>query len=212
MMKNKRAWRHGMLALLASLSLMQGNAHALPAEQDVVVDRAGKAVRDSQGDCVYTQWPSSPDNPCRMMQAPPAMAMIPAPPPPVQEPIRRPYVQRTSVHFPHDQSYLTGHAEQELQRFAIANQGHDVRKLEIYGHADRTGTYSYNDRLSYKRAQTVARYLQQRGLQAGQHNLSAYGERRPIAQCSGLHGQRLIDCLEVDRRVDVVVTGYRVSY
>jgi OOP family OmpA-OmpF porin len=199
------------LGLAAGILTFAAQAEAAPY-QDIVTDRHGKPVKDYQGDCVYTNWQQSSPTACDRPLPPAAVPMaapIPAPPIP---PVARQYMDRTTVHFEFDQARLTPYGQQALQRFAIANQGSDIRRLEVRGHADRIGTVPYNERLSSRRAQTVAGYLGTQGIRPHEVATSAYGERYPVANCRALRGEQLIRCLEADRRVEVIVTGYRVSY
>lgn len=53
--------------------------------------------------------------------------------------------------------------------------------IQVNGYTDSTGSAASNLKLSQKRAQAVADYLQQQGVDQDQINVLAYGERRPVA-------------------------------
>jgi len=80
------------------------------------------------------------------------------------------------------------------------------------GFADPIGTAKYNLGLSERRAASVKRYLVSKGIPAGRIKTEGRGKTEEYAslkKCSGLHKQRLIACLQPDRRVEVTVTAER---
>ena len=84
-----------------------------------------------------------------------------------------------------------------------------VNQIASVGHTDRLGSDSYNQGLSERRAQTVADYLQQRGVQAP-FVVRGMGETQPVVECSqDLKGQALKDCLQPNRRVELEIQGVR---
>ena len=52
-------------------------------------------------------------------------------------------------------------------------------RIEVAGHADRSGTPQYNQRLSQRRADAVRAYLSGRGIPDGVIATEAFGESRP---------------------------------
>lgn len=82
----------------------------------------------------------------------------------------------------------------------------DVQAI-ITGHTDYLGDDMYNLNLSQLRAQTVRQYLISKGVDASLMIASGAGEGSPVQQCAtNLSHQALIDCLQPNRRVEVVVT------
>ena len=80
------------------------------------------------------------------------------------------------------------------------------------GHTDRLGSKAYNDKLSLRRAQAVQSYLvQMGGIPANHITAIGVGSSRPETapnECKGSKAtQALINCLRVDRRVEVDVAG-----
>ena len=53
-------------------------------------------------------------------------------------------------------------------------------RIEVAGHADRSGSPQYNQRLSQRRADNVAAELVRQGVSRGDIAVSAYGETRPL--------------------------------
>jgi outer membrane protein OmpA-like peptidoglycan-associated protein len=59
---------------------------------------------------------------------------------------------------------------------------HDqIARIEVQGHTDDTGSDSYNDQLSQRRAEAVRRYLVDKGVAADRLVAKGYGEREPVA-------------------------------
>src|SRR5690625_2209003 len=81
---------------------------------------------------------------------------------------------------------------------------------ELIGHTDRLGTVEYNHALSERRADTVMAYLQSKGVD---YPMTAVGRGKLEPVTEGCVGDTatsaLIQCLQPDRRVDVLITGIR---
>ena len=70
-------------------------------------------------------------------------------------------------------------------------------RIVVEGHTDSSGTDAYNQRLSEQRAATVADYLIDRGVPAGNVIVYGYGEMRPKATNDTAEGRQL------NRRVEI---------
>ncbi len=68
-------------------------------------------------------------------------------------------VKNATVLFATGQYKLTDDAKKELDDFAKQSEGLDRFVIEVQGFTDKTGPASVNDELSQKRADAVARYL-----------------------------------------------------
>ena len=65
----------------------------------------------------------------------------------------------------------------------------DLQRVRIEGHTDNVGTPTYNLMLSQRRAQSVAAYLQRRGV-GGQRLLAAgFGQSQPVAENNNEEGR-----------------------
>jgi outer membrane protein OmpA-like peptidoglycan-associated protein len=106
--------------------------------------------------------------------APPAPAPQPAPPPRVEAP--RPFL----VFFDWDSSTLSAQARNVLQAAAQAAKQNQVTRIELTGHADRSGTDAYNLSLSQRRADAVKAELVRLGIAANQVSTIAKGESQPL--------------------------------
>ena len=106
----------------------------------------------------------------------------PAPPPaPVVAPVAAPALARTYlVFFDWDKADLTERARQIIAEAAGASRKVQTTRIEVAGHADRSGTPAYNQRLSQRRADAVAAELVRQGIARNEIAISAYGESRPL--------------------------------
>jgi OOP family OmpA-OmpF porin len=95
-----------------------------------------------------------------------------------------------------------------IQQLKAVNYGDII----AVGFADPIGTAKYNQGLSERRAASVKRYLVSKGIPADRIKTEGRGrteEYASLKKCSGLHKQKLIACLQPDRRVEVTVTAER---
>ena len=153
--------------------------------------------------------------PVPVAQAPqpaPVVAAAPPAPPRVIEKISL----NTDVLFAFNKAELTPAGEQKLDELAKSAQGADVDKVVLTGHADRIGSEDYNQQLSEERAQAVADYLTSKGVDRSHLQVEGKGKAEPITgdQCSNMgpennKNQKLIACLQPDRRVDAELLGSR---
>lgn len=85
-----------------------------------------------------------------------------------------------------------------------------VDGMHVIGHADPLGNAQANEKLAMQRAQTVATYLQGRGLSGMNITTEGRGERDPVVSTCGRQATpRSIACNLPNRRVVVEVTGQR---
>ncbi len=106
--------------------------------------------------------------------AAPVAAQQPAPPP-------APEVARTYlVFFDFNRADLTGRAREIIAQAANASRTARATRVEVAGHADRSGSPQYNQRLSQRRAEAVASELVSRGVNRSDIGVTAFGESRPL--------------------------------
>jgi OOP family OmpA-OmpF porin len=93
----------------------------------------------------------------------------------------RPEVARTYlVFFDWNRADLTDRARQIIGEAANASRTARATRIEVAGHADRSGTPAYNQRLSQRRADVVAAELVRQGVSRGDIGVTAFGESRPL--------------------------------
>lgn len=74
--------------------------------------------------------------------------------------------------------------------------------VEITGYTDSSGAAAYNQKLSEKRAQSVANVLESEGIDSSRITVSGEGENNPIASNETREGR------EQNRRVEIVVPAF----
>jgi len=146
--------------------------------------------------------------------APAPLALAPVAAPPVIEKL----TLSTDVLFEFNKAQLRPGAEEKLDQLARDAQGADVDKVVVTGHADRIGSDEYNQQLSEARAQAVADYIAAKGVDRTRIQAVGKGESEPVTgnECTKLgkesnKNQKLIACLQPDRRVDAELLGSRES-
>jgi OmpA-OmpF porin, OOP family len=85
------------------------------------------------------------------------------------------------VHFEYDSARLTPDSMAILDKVAETLQGQPSMEVEIAGHCSNEGSDAYNQRLSEQRADSVRRYLVNRGIASHRLRAVGYGESRPVA-------------------------------
>jgi OmpA-OmpF porin, OOP family len=105
-----------------------------------------------------------------------------APPPaPAPAPVQAPPPARTYlVFFDWDRADLTDRARQIISEAAQNARRVQATKIEVAGHADRSGTPQYNMGLSKRRADNVAAELVRQGISRNEIAVTAFGETRPL--------------------------------
>ena len=102
-------------------------------------------------------------------------AAPPPPPPPPSVCAPGPYI----VFFDWDQSDITPEAASVLDNAVTAYGDCGSAQVMLAGHADRSGSASYNVGLSQRRNEAVRAYLESRGISGGVISSEAFGESRP---------------------------------
>ena len=111
-----------------------------------------------------------------LFQPPPAPAAAPMEQvAPAQQPART-YL----VFFDFDRADLTSRAREIIGEAAQNSRRVQSTRIEVAGHADRSGSAQYNQRLSQRRAEAVASELVRDGVNRSDIGVTAYGESRPL--------------------------------
>jgi OOP family OmpA-OmpF porin len=138
--------------------------------------------------------------------AAPVAAAAAAPPPQPEEPLV------AKVYFDFDRASLRPGDSPKLDALAAKLKDRKYARVTVVGHADRIGEAPHNDALSRKRADAAAAYLASKGVDAARAHAEGKGESdTAIADgCKDMGPERgdnekLVGCLQEDRRVDVAV-------
>ncbi len=161
-----------------------GNSTGVVGGQ-AVMDKFGGVIRTAAGDCVITKFKSTGGDCVGGVTS-----------------------ELRTVYFNFNSSSLTPAAKTKLNTLAKALKSENVSSVKIVGFADMIGSETYNQRLSEKRANTVASYLRGKGLKVvGKSEIKGLGETASQSECENTKGKAQQACLWRDRRVEVEVVN-----
>ncbi|OBS10128.1 OmpA family protein [Acidihalobacter prosperus] len=211
----------GRIALGASLALPL-SAFAVPGYW---TDSAGQLVHTGNGECVRTgTWkPADANSSCDadlMPKPAPAPAPMPTampapkpapvmpPPPPAPKIITLNEQASGKAHLGFNKYKITPAQQKLLDAQLKSVDPNSVQSVVVTGYTDRIGSKAYNMKLSQKRAQSVASYIEQRySIPAEKMTVVGKGPADPVATCTGVKGRAaLIKCLAPNRRVTVAIS------
>lgn len=111
-----------------------------------------------------------------------------------------------TLNMPGNITFKSNSAELDPSFFKVLNSVNVVVKkynktvVEVAGHTDNTGAADYNQKLSERRADSVAQYLESQGLANNRVVTVGAGESRPIADNATPEGR------QANRRVELTLT------
>ena len=147
-----------VLAVVSPISVV---AHEHEEMCGPIVDGDGEAVLQSDGDILL----HGGSFPCPPKEVTPEPVAV--------EPISGVVLFDFDVDVPNDEG------ETALQELISEFQDRVPDRVTVSGHADRAGTESYNQDLSQRRADNVAKRLIGGGIDASSVTVEAFGESRP---------------------------------
>lgn len=86
-----------------------------------------------------------------------------------------------NITFDTDSSALNSQFFKVLNGVAEVLREYEKTIIEVAGHTDSTGSAAYNQRLSERRAESVAQYLEGQGVRSMRVITAGYGEQYPVA-------------------------------
>ena len=99
--------------------------------------------------------------------------------------------------FDYNSTALRSASRSSLQEMADVFQKYPDTTIRVEGHADSTGSESYNQRLSERRAFSVSSYLENLGVRNSRIDAVGYGESQPRASNNTASGR------QQNRRVEI---------
>jgi outer membrane protein OmpA-like peptidoglycan-associated protein len=109
---------------------------------------------------------------------------------------------RNEVLFDYNSTSLRSASRDSLQEMAGVFEKYPDTVIVVEGHADSTGSTSYNQRLSERRANSVASYLQNLGVRGSRIDAVGFGESQPRASNSNASGRQLNRRVEINIRAN----------
>ena len=106
---------------------------------------------------------------------------------------------RNDVLFDFDSAALRTESRDTLDELADVFTRYPDQTMQVEGHADSVGADDYNQRLSERRAQSVADYLVSQGVNRSSVRWRGYGETAPRSSNSTAEGRQL------NRRVEISI-------
>jgi OOP family OmpA-OmpF porin len=199
------------------------------SKQGYLLDSRANIVRSGSGLCIHTgSW--TPAMAIAECDSTPAKQVVPViisstpeivSPPPVagKRVVYAPYTLQTETLFAYNNADLSTDGKQQIHDKVVGmlKQSANDGEVLITGHADRIGSDEYNMALSQRRAETVAAYLIEQGIDRKHITTAAKGESEPVVTCDMIKGPanhmnlKLISCLQPNRRIVLTLTGQHVS-
>jgi len=103
----------------------------------------------------------------------------------------------SGILFGVDSYALKPDAQEELKSMANVLNNYPDTKIKVDGHTDSTGSESYNQSLSERRAKSVSGYLRSLGISIDRITEQGFGESIPVADNNTVEGRSL------NRRVEI---------
>ncbi|MFA7597412.1 MAG: OmpA family protein [Novosphingobium sp.] len=104
------------------------------------------------------------------------------------------------VTFAVDSTTISPAFQSTLDQIATSLKTYPDSLIDVYGHTDSTGSDTYNQGLSERRAKAVADYLAMRGVSSARIRSQGFGEQYPVATNETAEGRAL------NRRVEIKIT------
>jgi outer membrane protein OmpA-like peptidoglycan-associated protein len=106
---------------------------------------------------------------------------------------------RNEILFDFDSAGLRSTSRDELREMAEVFNRYNDTQIVVAGHTDSTGSSSYNERLSERRASAVSNYLEDVGVRGSRLDSYGYGESKPKSSNDTASGRQR------NRRVEIYV-------
>lgn len=105
-----------------------------------------------------------------------------------------------NIYYHFDKYSLKSESYAELDKIEKLMRENPTMKLEISGHTDKIGTHAYNVVLSKRRANSVVKFLVNKGIENGRLISAGYGESKPLVS-----NDDETDGREINRRTEFII-------
>ena len=133
------------------------------------------------GSDVARQWASTGFTVQHVFQPEEAPPPAPPPPPPPPPPAPKRRIVLRGVNFDFDKSNIRPDARAILDEAVSTLKAESDIRVSVEGHTDSRGTDVYNQKLSERRADSVADYLSRGGISRNRLSTEGFGESKPVA-------------------------------
>ncbi len=133
------------------------------------------------GSDVARQWASTGLTVQHVFQPEEAPPPAPPPPPPPPPPAPKRRIVLRGVNFDFDKSNIRPDARVILDEAVATLKSESDIRVSVEGHTDSRGTDEYNQKLSERRASSVADYLARGGISRSRLTTEGFGESKPVA-------------------------------
>ncbi len=103
-----------------------------------------------------------------------------------------------NITFDVDQSAIKPSFTSVLDSVAVVVKEYNNTVVDVKGYTDSTGSFEHNQNLSESRAESVARYLMNRGVNQARIRTTGYGPRNPVASNDTAQGRAQNRRVEID--------------
>lgn len=168
---------------------------------------SGAALAQSRLEATPSTWQSPPS------LTPSATAAAPSPRRAPEAAIEKVTLDAGAL-FEFDDHGLRPASRAALDDFIARLKGATLGMIRAVGHADRIGSEAYNQILSEDRAETVKAYLVGKGIEPERVSAEGRGATQPATkpgECASGRSEKVIACLQPDRRVGIEAAGTRPS-
>lgn len=105
----------------------------------------------------------------------------------------------SGILFATNSSELQQQAKNNINKLAVILNKYPDTNILVTGHTDSVGPEDYNQKLSERRARSVADYTETRGVAASRFSVVGLGENEPVASNNTSEGRR------ENRRVEIAI-------
>lgn len=112
-----------------------------------------------------------------------------------------------NIYYDFDKSNIREDAKPELDKLVQIMNENRIN-VELSSYTDSRGSFTYNDKLSQRRAESAVKYIVKSGIEEGRIIANAYGEHQLINKCAD-HMKCDPAEHQANRRTEFKVTGYK---
>ncbi len=107
----------------------------------------------------------------------------------------------SGILFAVNSAELSGAAKKDIEKLAQTLKQYSGTNVIVEGHTDNTGSYELNQRLSERRAESVAAYARSLGVEGARLQAKGYSFDQPIADNTTVDGR------QQNRRVEIIIVA-----